>query len=320
MMSPAKQLNNKSKPSKRRKKEDSAWKEIIEKFFEELLELLFPDIHDAIDFRKPPEFLNTEMRPIAPFNNMGDRAADVLVKVQLKNGTYSYIRIFIHIEVQAEPREYFMERMYIYNYRYFDKRLEIGTPVISLAILTDDDDNYRPNEYRVSFCDFELRMKIPIVKIMDFKWKKEHRERLEKATGPMALIIKAQIKSIELKKAGEDTRYEAVKELIRECYRAGYSSDDIYPVMKFIEWVIRISKENEKRLKEEIVKIEEVYNMPYLASWERSAKRKGKFEGMELKAKETARNLLEMSIDIDKIAKATGLKKEEVQKLASAFN
>ncbi|MCX6584437.1 MAG: hypothetical protein NT166_30065 [Candidatus Aminicenantes bacterium] len=328
-MSPRKQLKNKSKlGGKRRKKEDSAWKEIIEKFFEELMQLLFPGIHDAIDFSKPREFLNTEMRPIAPFNDMGDRTADVLVKVQLKSGTYSYICIFIHIEVQSEPQEHFMERMYIYNYRYYDKRLEIGTPVISLAILTDDDENYRPNEYRVSFCDFDLRMKIPIVKIMDFKWEKRHRERLEKATGPMALVIKAQLKSIELKKAGEDIRYEAVKELIRECYRAGYSSNDIYPLVKFIEWVIRISKENEKRLKEEIVKIEEVYNMPYLASWERSARRKGKIEGkvegleegMVKKAKETARNLLEMHFDIDKIAKVTGLKKEEVKKLASAFN
>jgi len=68
--------------------------------------------------------------------------------------------------------------------------------------------------------------------------------------------------------------------------------------------------------------------MPYLASWERSARRKGKIEGkvegleegMVKKAKETARNLLEMHFDIDKIAKATGLKKEEVKKLASAFN
>ena len=42
-----------------------------------------------------------------------------------------------------------------------------------------------------------------------------------------------------------------------------------------------------------------------------------KEEGMEEKAKETAKNLLEMGIDIDKIAKATGLKKEEVKKLAS---
>jgi len=42
-----------------------------------------------------------------------------------------------------------------------------------------------------------------------------------------------------------------------------------------------------------------------------------KEEGMEEKAKETAKNLLEMGIDIDKIAKATGLKKEEVKKLVS---
>ncbi len=318
-MSTRKQLKNKPKPGKRRKKEDSAWKEIIEKFFEELLGLLFPDIHDAIDFSKTPEFLNTEMRPIAPFSDMGNRTADVLVKVQLKSGTYSYIRIFIHIEVQAEPREYFMERMYIYNYRYYDKRLEIGTPVISVAILTDDDDNYRPDEYRVSFCGFDLRMKIPVVKIMDFKWKKEHRERLEKATGPMALVIKAQIKSIELKKAGEDTRYETVKELIRECYRAGYSSADIYPLVKFIEWVIRISRENEKRLKEEIVKIEEDYNMPYLASWERSARRKGKIEGyeegMEKKAKDDAKKMIDRGFDLEVVMDISGLSKEEIMKL-----
>jgi predicted transposase/invertase (TIGR01784 family) len=154
---------------------------------------------------------------------------------------------------------------------------------------------------------------------MDFKWKKKHRERLEKATGPMALVIKAQLKSIELKKAGEDARYEAVKELIRECYPAGYSSNDIYTVVKFIEWVIRISKENEKRLKEEIVKIEEDYNMPYLASWERSAKRKGKiegkFEGIQLKAKEAAKRMIDRGFKLEVVMDISGLSKEEIKKL-----
>ena len=41
-----------------------------------------------------------------------------------------------------------------------------------------------------------------------------------------------------------------------------------------------------------------------------------KQEGKQEKAKETAKNLLEMGIDIDKIAKATGLNKEEIDKLA----
>ena len=40
-------------------------------------------------------------------------------------------------------------------------------------------------------------------------------------------------------------------------------------------------------------------------------------KGREEKALETSRNLLAMGIEIDKIAKATGLKKEEVEKLAS---
>lgn len=45
--------------------------------------------------------------------------------------------------------------------------------------------------------------------------------------------------------------------------------------------------------------------------------KRGEERGIEKKAIETAKNLLEMGIDVDMIAKATGLKKEEVEKLAS---
>jgi len=87
---------------------------------------------------------------------------------------------------QGQPLANFMEKMYIYNYRTFDKRIEAGVPLISAAILTDDNENYRPNEYVLNFCGFELRMKIPIVKIIDFKLQKELREKLETSTNPMA--------------------------------------------------------------------------------------------------------------------------------------
>ena len=46
----------------------------------------------------------------------------------------------------------------------------------------------------------------------------------------------------------------------------------------------------------------------------------GEEKGKEEKAKETAKNLLEMGIEIDKIAKATGLKREEVEALAARPN
>ncbi|MCU0288475.1 MAG: hypothetical protein MUF15_19030 [Acidobacteria bacterium] len=87
--------------------------------------------------------------------------------------------------------------------------------------------------------------------------------------------------------------------------------------------VIRISKENEKRLKEEIVKIEEDYNMPYLASWEKSARRKGKiegkiegkFEGMQLKAKEAAKRMIDKGFKLEVVMDISGLSKEEIKKL-----
>ncbi len=320
---PAAGKAQKGSRKRQRRKLDSAWKEVIEKFFKDTVELLFPKIYDVIDFSKKFDFLDTTMRPLAPFGHHGDRAADVLVKVQLKSGEYNYIRLFIHIEVQGERRKNLMERIYIYNYRFFDKRLEDGVPVVSLLILADDDKNYRPDEYKVSFCDFELRMKIPMVKLIDFKLKKEMKEKLEKSSSPIAVVIRTQLKSMELKKADGKTKLAAVRELMREFYNVGYSKDVVHTMVQFLQWVIRSSRREEKQLKEEIKKIEEEFNMPYMISWERSAERrgirKGIEKGMEKKAKETAKNLLAMGIDVDKIVKATGLKKETIETLSKYY-
>jgi hypothetical protein len=186
------------------RKYDSAWKKVIQKLFKDFLEFFFPDIHQAIDFSKEILFLDKELKEIDPDSTIGDRVADVLAKVHLKDGTIKYIGIIIHIEVQGEPRTNFMERMFIYYYRAFDKEKEEKIPVISVALLTDDNEKYRPNEYLFSLFGFELRMKIPIVKIIDYKLKKELLEKLETTTNPIAMIVKAQLKSHEIKKADEN--------------------------------------------------------------------------------------------------------------------
>jgi len=50
---------------------------------------------------------------------------------------------------------------------------------------------------------------------------------------------------------------------------------------------------------------------------EERGEKRGEKRGIKKKAIETAKNLLAMGIDVDKIAKATGIKKEEVEKLVS---
>jgi predicted transposase/invertase (TIGR01784 family) len=309
-------------------KYDSAWKKVIEKLFKNFLEFFFPDIYQAIDFTKKIHFLDKELKEIAPDSNIGDRAADVLVKAHLKDGSLTYICIIIHIEVQSQAKPGFMERMFIYYYRAYDKMVERNIPMISVAILADENQKYRPDEYYFNLLDFEMRMKIPVVKILDYKLKEELKEKLEKTTNPMSMIVQAQLKSHELKQADNDTRFEVTKELIRQCYKHGYSKHETRLVMNFFDWVIRLPGTYKERLKKVIRKIEEEFQMEYIPLWERDARKEGEKRGEKIGEKrgekigekrgkeETAKNLLKMGFEIDVISKATGLKKTEIEKLA----
>jgi predicted transposase/invertase (TIGR01784 family) len=59
--------------------------------------------------------------------------------------------------------------------------------------------------------------------------------------------------------------------------------------------------------------------MPYLASWERSARRKGKVEGfeegLEAKAKEDAKKMIYRGFELEVVMDISGLSKEEIMKL-----
>lgn len=182
------------KKEEEKSKYDSAWKKVIKQLFKDFLLFFFPEIYHAIDLSKPIIFLDHELKEIYPDSGLGDRDADVLVKVHLKDNRISYIAVYIHIEVQGQQRPDFMERIFIYLYRAFDIRKETHIPVISVAILTDDNKEYRPNEYFFSLFGFELKMRIPIIKILDYKYNQELIEKLETTDNPMAMIVKAQLK------------------------------------------------------------------------------------------------------------------------------
>ncbi|MCP4217158.1 MAG: hypothetical protein GY765_21100, partial [bacterium] len=102
-------------------KYDAAWKNVIRKLFEQFLEFFYPEVYKAIDFTKGVQFLDKELKDIKPAGSQGDRVADMLAKVQLKDGTINFIAIVIHIEVQGDRCTDFMKRMFIYYYRAFDK-------------------------------------------------------------------------------------------------------------------------------------------------------------------------------------------------------
>ena len=259
----------------RKPKYDSAWKTVIKSLFKDFLEFFFPDIYQAIDFTKEVAFLDKELMEIDPNSTMGDRIADVLVKVNLKDGSIQYISIIIHVEVQGQPRSDFMERMFIYYYRAFDKEKTHQTPVISLAILTDDDKNYRPDEYVFRLFGFELRMKIPVVKITDYSKEPGMIKNLEMMSNPMSMVVLAQLKSHEAKHSDDEKKFEITKELIRQCYKKGYSHETTHIMLNFFDWVIRLPEVFKDRVQEVIRSTEEEKDMNYVPIWARDWMREG---------------------------------------------
>jgi len=142
---------------------DSGWKEAIEIYFKQFISFFFPTIYDEVDLEKGYQFLDKELEKIVKDARIGTRFADKLVKVCLKDGTEKWL--LIHLEVQGYYDADFVKRMYTYNYRIFDRYDE---EVISLAILTDDNQCYRPCRYEISRWGFRHLFEFPIIKLIDY--------------------------------------------------------------------------------------------------------------------------------------------------------
>ncbi len=122
-------------------------------------------------------------------------------------------------------------------------------------------------------------MRFPLVKLIDFRDKKEYIQKPENSTSPMAMVVRAQLKSYSAKKDDNNKKFNVKWELIRQCCKRGYKKRQIYTLLKFIDWIIRLPEDFEARINEKIIKLEEENKMPYVTSWERMAKEDGVNEG-----------------------------------------
>jgi len=83
--------------------EDSAWKDILERFFPQFLEFFFPEIHRDIDWSKGYESLDKELQPILLDAEVGKQLLDTLMRVFLLDGPEAWL--LIHIEIQGQSSD-----------------------------------------------------------------------------------------------------------------------------------------------------------------------------------------------------------------------
>jgi hypothetical protein len=166
---------------------DSPWKEALDAYFEPFLALLFPEVHRDIDWSRGYESLDKEFQQVVREAEVGRRYVDKLVKVWKKDGSECWV--LIHVEVQTTRDAGFPQRMYVYNYRVFDR---YNRPVASLAVLADDDPEWRPTEFASDLFGCHTGIRYPVAKLLNFA---AHEAVLEASTNPFAQVVLAHLKA-----------------------------------------------------------------------------------------------------------------------------
>ncbi|MFO5437952.1 MAG: transposase [Dolichospermum sp.] len=251
---------------------DSPWKEIIELYFPSFLEFFFPLAYAEIDWNRPYQFLDKELHQLEPDAEIGKRLVDKVAKVWLLNGEEAWV--LVHLVVQGQYDSKFTERMYTYNYRLFDRHKK---RVISLAVLADEDPNWRPSSYNYQLGGCRVSLEFPIAKLLDYEpsW-----SSLETSKNPFAIVVMAHLKSKATKRSPED-RLQWKLSLVRILLESGLSRQDIRQLFRFIDWIMVLPEELAISFKTEIKSYEEARKMRYVTSIERLAKQEGIEEGLQ---------------------------------------
>jgi hypothetical protein len=270
---------------RRQADEDSPWKEVLERFFEPFLAFFFPEAHAGIDWTKDHVFLDKELQKVVRDAALGRRIVDKLVQVHTLEGSEAWV--LVHIEVQGDEEADFAKRMYIYNYRLFDR---YDRRVASLAVLTDDRAQWRPSAFGYELWGCRVGLEFPVIKLLDYD---KDRERLEKNQNPFAVVVMAHLQMLATRHDAKE-RLQSKLALVRMLYERGFARQDILELFRFIDWVMVLPEELEIDFTRAVVKYEEAMKMPYVTSVERVGKQIGKQIGIISRSREAVLEILEM--------------------------
>jgi hypothetical protein len=245
---------------------DSPWKEGMELYFKELMQFFFPGIAREIAWKRGYEFLDKELQQVVRDAEIGRKHADKLVKVwSLQDEPF---HVMIHIEVQSDKDPDFPRRMYIYNYRIFDKS---ERPVTSLAILADEISSWRPNGYTSEQWGCKINFEFPMVKLIDYADKIDD---LLDHTNPFTIITAAHLKT-KATKDNPQERYTWKWTITRALYEKGFSTTDILSLYRLVDWLMMLPDDLTKQFTQNLIAYEEEKKMPYVTSAERIGMDKG---------------------------------------------
>ncbi len=251
---------------------DTPWKEAIEHHFPEFMAFYFPQAHRQIDWQKGHTFLDQELQAVVQDGELGKRFVDKLVQVNRLSGQEDWI--YIHLEVQGSAQAEFAERMFVYNYRIYDR---YRRPVASMAVLADDTPSWKPQEFSFEVLGCKHSLQFPVAKLLDYA---NRAESLEVDPNPFALVTLAHLQT-RATRTDPQARFAAKWKLVQLLYRRGWNKQRIIDLFAVIDWMMSLPKALSEQLWQNLDNLEQEKKMAYVSSVERIGIEKGMQAGMQ---------------------------------------
>jgi len=251
---------------------DSPWKDTVEHYFSAFMAFYFPDAFLEIDWSKGYTILDQELMAVVRDAELGKRFVDKLIRVLLQSGDEKWI--YIHIEIQGTKQAEFAKRMFVYNYRLFDR---YDRPIASMAVLADAQPDWKPASYGFEVLGCKHFLEFPVVKLTDYH---NQLDKLLVADNIFAVVTAAHILTQRTRKNDEE-RYKAKSLLMKLLYQRNWDKQKVIDLFYVIDWMMRLPEELEQQLWYEIEAIEESRKMHYVTSVEKIGIAKGRQEGKQ---------------------------------------
>ena len=249
---------------------DNPWKAAIERHFSSFLHFFFPAAHAEIDWTHAPVWLDQELRNVARDAKPGKRIVDKLAHIKRTDGEPAWV--YIHLEIQGQQQENFSKRMFVYHYRLYDRYEQ---PIASLALLTDDHPRWRPERFGYRSLGCELALDYPVAKLTDWV-RSEH--KLADDHNPFALLTLAHL-ATRATRHDPSARKQEKWQLLKQLYRKGWTAQEVLDFYQVLDWMMRLPKELEQQLRQDVRTLEGELAMRYVTSFERLAMEEGIQQG-----------------------------------------
>ena len=251
---------------------DGAWKDSIAYYFLPFFDYFFPDVAALIDRTVPPIDLNSEVRKLYEEGKLGDRIADKLFQVQLLDGTNRVV--IFHFEFQNQPDPTLPERMFETSYRLREIKKQ---KVIGIAVLGDENPNFRPQEYRDEICGCITLYQYHTVKLLDWVGREVE---LEQSTNPISLLIYTHLLSLQTNK-DHQKRYQKKIQMMRNLLKQNVEAETIRRYVNIVDQMLILPMQLEEKMNLELWQNAGEIAMEKLICFERSGFGKGEAAGIQ---------------------------------------